>query len=40
MSVDEHGGMEMFLVGAGLFGDDACGLCALYAEILRLRPSV
>ena len=38
MSVDEHGGMEMFLVEAGLFSDDACGLCALYAEIVRQRP--
>ena len=24
----------MFLVEAGLFGDEACGFCALYAEIV------
>ena len=40
MSVEEDVGMETFLVEAGLFGDDACDLCALYAEIVRQRPLV
>ena len=38
MRLEEQRGMKMFLVEAGLFGDDACGFCALYAEIVRQRP--
>ncbi len=40
MSVEEDVRMDKYLVEAGHFGDDACDLCALYAEIVCQRPLV
>lgn len=40
MSAEADVGTRMFLVGVGAFGDDACDLCGLYAEIVLQCPLV